>query len=68
MVVTYLQDAEVEFTLSFGAGLHPLVVLWWRDRFERLRSRGVVHREREVVPVDNNGKVVPGSTGERGGE
>ena len=68
MVVKYLQDAKVEFTLSIGARLHTLVVLCWGDKFERLRSTGVVHREREVVPVDNNGKVVPGSAGERGRE
>ena len=68
MMLTYLQDTEVEFSLSVRARLHPLVVLWWRDKFERLRSRGVVHRECEVVPVDDNGKVMPGSTGEWGGE
>ena len=68
MVATYLQNTKMEFTLSVGARLHPLVGFWWRDKLERLGSRRVVHREREVVPVNNNGKVVPGFTGERGGE
>jgi len=68
MVVAYLQDSKVEFALSVGARLHSLVALCWGGKFERLGSRGVVHREREVVPIDNSGKVVPGSAGERGRE
>lgn len=66
--MAYLQDAEVELPLPVGGWLGALVLLCWGDKRQRFCSRRVVDRECEVVPVDNNGKVVPGSAGKRGRE
>lgn len=66
--MAYLQDAEVELPLPVGGWLDALVHLCRGDKRQRFCSHGVVYRECEVVPVDNNGKVVPGSAGERGRE
>ena len=66
--VTYLQDAKVEFALSVWGFLGTLVLLCLGDKLQRLSFRGVEYRECEVVPIDNNGKVVPGLADEWGGE
>ena len=68
MKVVYLQDAKVEFTLSVGSSLDTLVLLCRGDELQQLSSYGIEYGECEVVPVNNDGKVMPGLAGEWGGE
>ncbi len=56
---TDLEQTEVEVSLSVRTFDGALVVLDLRDRFEWTRILRVEHLERELVPVDGDGKVVP---------
>lgn len=58
----------MEFALSIGGCLGALVLLRRGDKLEWLCSRGVEDGECEIVPVDNNGKVMPGLAGEWDGK
>lgn len=66
--VANLQDTEVEFALSLGARHCALIRLRCRDELQRLGSNRVEHCKREVVPVDDDSKVVPVLGGEWGRE
>ena len=66
--VTCLQDTKVEFALSIGTYFRALIALCRGDKLQWVSSHRVVYCERDAVPINFNGKVVPGSVGELGGE
>jgi len=66
--VADLQETKVEFALSVGTLLDAFVRLCRGNYFQRFSVLGVEHLECELVPVNHDGKVVPGLGGERGGE
>lgn len=67
-MISCLQDSKVEFALSVG-GCH-CTMIWFgcRNKFQRLGPYRVEYRKRKVVPVDDNGEVVPRLGGELGRE
>ena len=65
---TNLEHTEMKISLSFWATGSARVVFGRCYSFERVRARRVEHFECEVVPVDDNGKVVPRGSQERGAE
>ena len=65
---TYLHKSEVEITLALRAG--PCSLIWSQSchSLKRLLVLREEHAQREVIPVDLDGKVVPGLRGEWSGE
>lgn len=57
--MTDLDQTDVEISLSVRTFDGARVVLDIRDGFKRLPVLRVVHLESKLVPVDDDGKVVP---------
>lgn len=64
----YLQDTEMEFALSIWTCFRALIGRCLGDNLQRVSSHRVVRSEQEVVPIDDDGKVVPVIFGEWGRE